>query len=925
MGFLPGLWLRRAAIASILASAGAAHTQIIISGPEVGAEIHGVDAREDGVKRPQMALREVAEFLFDERGDLPIPPFWRAAQDSPPLRERPGFPVWNIPYHDFTVAASGLGSAALPIRGGSTALRTRPGTIPVLRGADFRLSAQVRTLGLRHARAAISMRLLDEAMEPIPGAFSISPLVQSEGAWTTISTDLLGEWPSAAYLELELLALQPDTAPDAPDEDTRAYWEQDIEGVAWFDEVRVVQLPRVELRSEAPVGWFRSVDGAIELSSLVRDLTGERLMGELLVYDARGRLADSQRRIIRRDVDVQSWKPKVGAPGWYRAILQIEGDGVVLMRRGLDFLVSGSPLDAAVNDRFGVEVVGAPLHRVEDLALAMGGWPVGRLVLVGSTLARDDFSRANLADKMIGLTNSLMDRRQHLEWVFTDESHGSEIFRMRRAATERGALWSQTMAPLLDRLGARVGVWGVGSVRSPAMRGSLDTFDGAMIELLREFVPTPTVRTPWNLSVPLPPDAPGVRRAVTIPPGTGAAQLDLFAQAAIDARASAGAIEMIFEMPGIDDFGGLDQIATLIPSVIKASWAFESRGMERPFMTLRGALDWGTRVFESAGVAPGLAGWLELSRVMHNRRISGVFDIDGKVMAALFEPARGQTGEAAMVFWSITGRDEPVEIRLASGAVRLRDPFGQQRALHPIDIGARRLHRLVTPPEGVIVEGVDSGLILLQRSLRIEPERMIATGRLGDMTLSWSSGWDSTIEGVFSVVEPPQQTVATPGWDINPRTGRFRLDPRGSFSIPLGTSFSPLTEVREQTVEVELEMIARREIGVLPLKGNVVVGSGAFDVELIVMASPGLDGDDAMIEVVVTNPGDEMLDLSLTLHPGGGIASRESFIGGLEPGKGAARSFEFPGAMPRLRGEIISVTVLDQTTGERINRLVKAP
>ncbi|MBY0308365.1 MAG: hypothetical protein K2Q09_06460, partial [Phycisphaerales bacterium] len=114
----------------------------------------GSSTAHSGIDRPSFAGRQVSVFDFEEQAYNPedVPRNWYRAQDAPG-RARRGFPRWNQAIFDSRVTHSGTASVMLPTKGGSTSLRLGSGVIQVFPDAEYRVSAYIRTEGLRHAGA----------------------------------------------------------------------------------------------------------------------------------------------------------------------------------------------------------------------------------------------------------------------------------------------------------------------------------------------------------------------------------------------------------------------------------------------------------------------------------------------------------------------------------------------------------------------------------------------------------------------------------------------------------------------------------------------------------------------------------------------------------------------------------------------------
>ena len=109
-----------------------------------------------------------------------------------------------------------------------------------------------------------------------------------------------------------------DRAPSSP---AFTVFDEDFQGKAFFDNLIIAQLPRLEISTGHPGNIVES-QTAPPIRVLVRDLTGDSIVAQIRVFDTGAREVDSQ--IIAdgtRRVEVD-WTPNLPGFGWYRAILE---------------------------------------------------------------------------------------------------------------------------------------------------------------------------------------------------------------------------------------------------------------------------------------------------------------------------------------------------------------------------------------------------------------------------------------------------------------------------------------------------------------------------------------------------------------------------------------------------------------------------
>ena len=249
--------------------------------------------------------RIVERFDFEERSfNLgPVPRYWFRAIHLPGERERPGFPNWNESGFDDEHAQEGELSVKLPTRGGSASLRLASGVIGVIPGSIYELRVWVRTEGLTRAKAQMTARYLDEAGEPTVGIEVSTRALRTGGSWTEASLDLPEAPLEAAWIQIDLELLQP--AQLRSDLSPEAAARQDIDGAAWFDDVRVMQRPRLRASTGSPINVVVA-PARPELVFQLQDLTGETLRAELTVTDDSGAVRAREIRVSTSSREITS-------------------------------------------------------------------------------------------------------------------------------------------------------------------------------------------------------------------------------------------------------------------------------------------------------------------------------------------------------------------------------------------------------------------------------------------------------------------------------------------------------------------------------------------------------------------------------------------------------------------------------------------
>lgn len=913
--------------------------------PDAPPGASGVEA--GPAKRPTTAGRITRLFDFEESSSnpSPVPRFWVRAQDDPE-RTRVGFPPWNraeLSYvHEGGKAFTGDGSVRLPTAGGSTSILLEPGVAPVFVGADYLISARVRTEGLAQARARLVARLLDVEGHVIPGTEHPGELIQAETEWTETGVKVTVEPGNAAYVQIELCLLQPEQYRTAG-LGKHQVWRQDVKGCAWFDDVAIVLLPRVELSTQSPINIIQSPEKP-ELRALVRDLTGESLGVVMEVYDARGERVGRMQREPGSGSSELTWAPPVERFGWYRAVMDMMGAKGRVGSTHVDFLwvapvdTGATGMAAAANPerrRFGLvidELDAAQAPRVPLLARLTGAGSV-TVPIWGADLTQataEDHAR-ELMPAINGLLDGLCEVTLSLPRTPASLAHECGLDRnasplMALASDPRH--WMPYLGAMMDKYGQRVGRWELGGSGDDAAfwRRSLESDVRAASRALSSLVSGPVIVLPgaidraWGTRLGADRET---RMALDVPPwmlpeASGSAVRAWRAQGR-----AAGELTLVFESRRIDEYGSWGGVPWLVEHAVEA-WA--AGGEDPPRLALR--QPWSDAEGRSSVLnpAPELAAWRSLANRLSDRRVSGVFPAgEGVTCYVLSSRTPGKPG--ALVLWRSTPGVGPTELRayLGDDPLHLVDLFGNstpveaERATNP---RSRPMARVPIGDAPVFVEGVDTELVRFLAEFTIDPSFLDSKGDRQTCNIVLTNPWAMPISGTVTIVEPggfeSAQTQRDRNWKISPRVVPFSLPAGATQKFPFAVAFSPVEEAGVKPFVARLELTADHSYGVQEIRRTIVVGNRGVPVELTARVA----GKDVIVEASITNGGEQPLNLRLTAFAPGRPRIK-STADELMPGKQVTRRFAFPGGAEGLHGQSVLVSIEDPDSGVRINKSVQ--
>ncbi len=898
-------------------------------------------------ERPSGAQRLVRLFDFEESTNpLPVPLGWIRAQHDPAVpRDRPGFPIWNQARLDTeSPAFSGRGSALVPASGGSASLRMVPAMIGVFPGADYAVTARVRTERMVHARAALAARLLDQDGRPLARTEAISRRVRTDGEWTTVQVQVPGLDDRAAYLQVELLVLQPMHQPGSANHLDQPFrvWNEDFHAAAWFDDVAITLLPRIELDTGVP-GHVIASDQQPVIDALIRDLTGEQMNATLRVFDADGREVDARSLAPAQGRVVERFIPALPAPGWYRAVLAVETGGRIVGKRALDF-AWGAPEDErrARPPSFAIRAPAVDPAGAGALPTMVSWAGVGRAVVglwdesLDRATAGPDHNPAfaavrALLDRGVDVTASLDEAPRDLAVLA-----GRDPWDVPGVLGTDESIWMPWADAMLDQLGQGVLSWQLG-VRSEAWGGrwvNLTRQIDSAAAVFEKWVPGPELRAAWEIGHEVPADMvrPG-RGLVVRDDGAGA---DDTLGELVSAWAGAGRFAgsgddrstLTIEFPASTD-GRVSRAALgKLARRLVTSWAAARRAGVSDRVQFALVEPWRT----SAGLRPSmmptpeLAAWRTLASVLGADGTQQVRELDLLPGVRIFLAGAGDEG--VLIAW-LEDPDAPrrvLDLPLGVGPVRRVDLLGERRELQPTEQTRQGLswHRVELSREPVIIEGVRTELVRFLSSVRFAGERFDPVLGPRPHALVIENPWDFPVRGRVFIVEPGGMSGGVAGrdrsWQIDPRVVPFSLDAGQRVEQPIDLSFGAGQESGWTDVVFDVQLFADEEYPLLRVNRLKQLAAPDLQLEVVAYRAGGPAGA-VSVHAIVTNRAGEARSVELAaIAPG---ASRErATINGLARGDTGERRFLFFGIAPGAR---ISVGLTEPKTGVRLMRTIDAP
>lgn len=939
---------------------------------------------DEGGRRPNLAQRVVHVFDFEEQDTNPweIPLHWVRAQDDPNVpRDRPGYPRFNKAKLDYTVAARGEGSLHLPTDGGSTSLRLKPGNIVVFPMADYLVSAKVRTDGLKNARAVLIARFLDNNSQPIPGSESRSDLVNSRGRWLPVSAELLGEFPDAAFLQIDLELLQQSQFMTSR-LGAHQVWNEDIGASVWFDDVAIVQLPRIEIKTQDPANIIAKPESPV-IELMVRDLTGQKLRMELEVQDIDGNVIDRHVENVAAEARRAHWEPDLRKLGWYRVVLDLFTGDQRVGTNHLDFIWlprpaqqdSGNLLtvsaaqDAALPGRLGGGSIdhfrfGLVLSNVLPDQMELMPEIVKKLGTGSITLPvwKQDLTLSEIPtweEQLIPPVESLLAQWQSV--TFSLSKIPSELAKLTqldddeilRLVSRPEEAWAPFLFPFLDKFGQSVQRWQFGAPTDSLafwqddLPQSFDAIEGQ----LSRFVPGPIVTLPWHLdqsagAVPTAENGSAYALSALMPYELPAASLKYFASAhrqivnQTPEESLPPELSLVFQNLPHEQFGFRAGVIDLVTKTVEFwnHFAGDDRFAQAPPVRAAVLDPWRTVGSRRPQLMPmpELAAWRTLVDQLSGRTIIGELPLAPGVKCYILAPRTpGDDDTGSLVAWRESGPPEEavLKVYLGSGPITVVDTFGNQSRLEltppqpefnlPPDPRLLGAHSLKITDMPVFINGINVQIARFIASVRVDPPFAQADSEPHQHELILTNPWPVNIQGQIAIVRPGgirADGSRDRGWEIAPRIASYSIAPSQQARIPFTTSFGSIVEAGSHQFVLDVDLVADQEIGRLRITTPLEVGLEHLNVTLSYRPMPTASGPNILVEANITNTGEEPITVEISARAPA-FAKQRASVSDLLPSASITRRFSFMDSYAKLKGKRIVIQVND-TQSRRITKSI---
>lgn len=878
-----------------------------------------VCAQPSGGEQPAtstLARRLVHAFTFEEAEQAPIempPGFHRfVATDL-------GFPPYGKVGVTNEVAATGRWSFEFSLDSGSLAARVPTAVIPVLPLADYSITAQVRTDGISAARARVIAWFNDAQGNAIAASRVQSEPLSTHGRWVGVTLPMAGQFPDAVDLSIELQLVQPRHYRTFIDPAEPRI--EDVKGRAWFDDVAIWQVPRIELSTSSPVNVVVPPEPGV-LSVLVRDLTSESLTGHLTIEDIDGKVV--LRSVIPaandpRPTDIDISRLPLG---WYRANFQLRRQGSLLTQRKLDFLIAPrqASSDLGRTTRFAVDLRAGDVAMHDALAaefLKRIGCDAANVPIWMRSLTEETTDA--WADHLRGFVDQLLKRDIEPMFVLPEMpetlAHAAQVDAAQVIALLRRdpALWRPYLDNIIISFGLQISRWQVGD-RSAEEFGWRADPHKALEEVsaaLGQLIAGPSICVPWPAVEELPADFRPAGVAIEVPYQFPPESLLEYAE-----RWGNGAVDTSVALEPLprESFSPRQQLADFAQRMLYGWRA----GFSELAVTAPWSIDGEQRSVPEP--SPVFIAFKRLSDELARMEFVTELELGEAIDAWLLRDPG--TGAGVIVAWSRRALPEPVSLQLllADGPVTAHDLFGNVKRIDPAPAaGSPHLVHTVTLTDlPTFIHGISLGLAQFRAGLAFLPNFLEAEHKLHEHELVVVNPWEFAVTGTLHI-EPPEN------WRLSPRLHEFTLGPGQQLRLPIDVVLDRSVLGGHKHLDVDVRLLADQEY-TFTQRIDLEVGLHAIDFSAHWSLVPNeLTGAvDLIVSQYVTNRGDRPVNLS-TYVSAPGLSQRRRMIGGLEPGQTIVRHFRIDRGAEIMAGKIIHVGIAEQDGTARLRKALQIP
>jgi hypothetical protein len=704
------------------------------------------------------------------------------------------------------------------------------------------LTLRIKTQGLAHDGAWATLSLFDKDGKLLES--HASPPLRSANDWQWVRIGPVTPPSARAVRAVVSLHLQP------------LGRKEDLTGRAWFDDVRIVRLPRMILKPNSAGGIYSRRDAA----ELVCEVSGIRVRNPQLrfeLFDHTGqKLASQSRPLLADDGALNSlgqlpddgyagharWSPPLPDYGFFkvRAILWSDDQPEGLLDRS-ETLAVLRPLPTPANSEFGWTLPESeqPLG-FGPLATLLGqsglGWakmPVWYDPRETAKADRIAWFAEQLSLQGIELVGILDQPPDELRQVFREQGKlpVATVF-------SEPALWQPVVGPVMTRLSLKVHWWQLGDDDDVSFVG-YSQIDSKIAEIkrhLEQYGQEIHLGVNWRWIYSLPHSdqrqPPWAYLSYGIDPPLTAAELAAYLAApelkasespalprtpaprtsAVAPSRAAARTSLSANMPGVSRARRRTgtQRWLLLPPLARDSYATDDRVQDLVLRMLAAKMHSADAVFvpkpfsNDAGLmnddgSPGelFVPWRTAAMLIGGTDYLGAIHLPGGSTSHVF--ARG--GRAVMVVWS----DRPTTEQIFVGdEIEQIDVWGRATRPRQVEADGRTLHELEIGTMPVFVTGLSEAVARWQADLAFESAQLASvSGREQTIVLKLRNTFSQPVGGELLLHAPKS-------WVVDSRPSRFKLAEGEELRLPLPVTLTNDANSGPQPVRLDFEISAQR-------------------------------------------------------------------------------------------------------------------
>jgi len=836
------------------------------------------------------------------------------------LMDRLGYPSFTHVRFDSRYTISGGRSFYLGLNGGSAGAFLEVGALPAVPQSDYLITAWVRTESLSRSSAYLSAYFVDQQGHQLESTLSQTRPIRTRGQWTQIAVKLRGDVQGAVWLGMEIDIRQPKRRVGDPLGDHRVLL-QDIKGEAWFDDIAVWQLPRIEVSTQSKVNILRAPDRP-RVDLTVRDLTGQSLIVDVTAYDHTLAPAAHTRRVLGlRAPRELTWEPDLPAYGWYllemtvrdrpkdqasEQAVQPPQSPVARTFGAVLWLPPAPPLSSMYAHRFQLFASQSPTDQLEFLPELL------ETTGIRSTVLSIWEPETTLAD--IETRKELID--QTMQWLYLSgrtaglsldpvprelaQAMGSPTADPISLLSHDRSQWLAYLTPTLLSHGQRVRRWYLGS--SEQAYAFYDPLLPQVVSMIQQrfgmLAPQPELVIPWRLDQSRRPDlSDSLYYLLDTPPGVMANQIPAHMEPWSDAK---DRITVFLREPPADRMSHPRRVADLAIRML-TTWEQEPGAIAMADL-------WTAAAQREKSLVPDplLGVFANVAQQLAGRRVIGTLHLGGGLRVKVLD---GPSGPALVAWSEMPGADDN-ELKLFLGQNPVvADVWGNQ---HPVPL-IKGKHHLDVSDTPVFITGIDAKLAMFRAGFQIDKPFIESTQTLHDRVITLTNPWPTTISGHMQITGPKE-------WSSKPSRHYFSLASGRSVKLPVGLSF-PVSEVAgTKNLTARFEFTADEPMVIdmaLPIEVGLEDVTFNATVALVPGDEPGTE--DASAAAVVTNTGNQNLSLYVFANLRG-YPIQDRIISDLAPGQTAVRRFRLPDAGKTLRDHAMRIGVREVNGSRMLNK-----